>query len=1183
MTESTVEQGATASTYMTATAQRDAPQNPYVGPRTFTFADRNWYFGRTREARDLLALVIAERLTLFYAQSGAGKSSLLHTGIIPALREEARYLVLPVGRVGGELPAGISDVANIYTFNLLLSLDQSEDGDPRRFTAMSLRKFMQGLRTGDGKRYVYDAATAQRAAELQTTSQSTAHNQPPHVLIIDQFEELVTTHPQRWREREAFFEQLGDAMRADPLLWVVLTLREDFIAALDPFAYHVPGSLTNRFYMQRMGVEAALEAVKRPAAQAGRPFAEGVAETLVDNLRRIKVAGQEAAQLGQYIEPVQLQVVCYQLWENLAKHHGDFGRTPERKPQQEITQTDLQQAGDVDTALADFYEDAVRSALQDETVTVSERELRAWFDKQLITEAGTRGTVYYGDRTTATMANRVVDLLQRRFLLRAELRAGGIWVELVHDRFVEPIRAANQAWLQRQSPLLRAAQAWEAAQRSPSLLLSQQQLAALQAEITFESSDPLVAAFVVASEDEVKSIADREAAERRERELVQAQAIAKEADARRRVEALRAQEAEARQRAEVQTASRLRKFVISLAVLGIIALLAAVVAAVFGIRTVQLNQAVQQQATRVAAERDSVLTAEANAQINEDRALAAQGTAEAERQSAVGLSDSLAAVLTAQAPTPTPAAVTVTTIPNGGTDATRVVLIPTPVPTVNIGATATFAAAQAQLVQVQATQTAVAIPALSVIVPDIVVSVNAAPSVNANSIETVRSPTKLPVIDVTDDFWIGVELPDGRQGWVYGYTVFFEGDRSSLPTELRSLVIFNRDDLPFVHGIVTSWSGAAGGYLLADPANEQTEIRWVPVGTNVTLLEEGTGSDGYGSRIWYLVALPDPNGTNQLLKGWLPKEVLGPVESSVQTAALTSVATATQAPTPTEDVAATATFAEAQVQATQAAISVPTGRIVFTSNRASHGDLYAVNVDGSDLQRLTYQIAFEADIFSDSGQILFTTSRDGGASIYIRNTDGTERSLLDAEDNWEPAYDPNTRRLAFVSSRNNRGWEIYTVNLDGSNLTHVTASDPARDPARYWAPDWSPDGRQLVFVGGQEGQEDIWISNADGSNPQRLVDSSGSDVYPAWSPDGQTIVFASNRTGSLDIYTVNIATGRQVNLTNSPTDESYPTWSPDGNWIAFGREDIFIMSKDGSNQRRVDDSNGNDWYPLWIN
>ncbi len=48
--------------------------NPYVGPRFFTLADRKYFFGREREACDLLARVIAERLVLFYAQSGAGKA-----------------------------------------------------------------------------------------------------------------------------------------------------------------------------------------------------------------------------------------------------------------------------------------------------------------------------------------------------------------------------------------------------------------------------------------------------------------------------------------------------------------------------------------------------------------------------------------------------------------------------------------------------------------------------------------------------------------------------------------------------------------------------------------------------------------------------------------------------------------------------------------------------------------------------------------------------------------------------------------------------------------------------------------------------------------------------------------------------------------------------------------------------
>ena len=53
--------------------------NPYVGPRTFQKNEGHLFFGRDRETRDLLSLVSAEKLVLFYAQSGAGKSSLINT------------------------------------------------------------------------------------------------------------------------------------------------------------------------------------------------------------------------------------------------------------------------------------------------------------------------------------------------------------------------------------------------------------------------------------------------------------------------------------------------------------------------------------------------------------------------------------------------------------------------------------------------------------------------------------------------------------------------------------------------------------------------------------------------------------------------------------------------------------------------------------------------------------------------------------------------------------------------------------------------------------------------------------------------------------------------------------------------------------------------------------------------
>ena len=181
------------------------------------------------------------------------------------------------------------------------------------------------------------------------------------MLIIDQFEELLTTYPDRWQERAGFFEQLSAAMARHPNLWVVLTLREDYIAGLEPFSHLVPNRLRARFYMQRMGIESAREAVERPAANANRPFAEGVAGMLVDNLRMVRTPGQTEYHAGEYVEPVQLQVVCFQLWEDLRSKEaatielGDLERLAGGGSLAEY----------VDRALSDFYEKSHREGVAD--------------------------------------------------------------------------------------------------------------------------------------------------------------------------------------------------------------------------------------------------------------------------------------------------------------------------------------------------------------------------------------------------------------------------------------------------------------------------------------------------------------------------------------------------------------------------------------------------------------------------------------------------------------------------------------------------------------------------------------------------------------------------------------------------------------------------------------------------
>src|SRR5689334_4438859 len=69
-----------------------AQHNPYVGPRPFTEREERFFFGRAAEVEILTSLVIARRASLLFAQSGAGKSSLLMAGLTPRLLRYTRVV-----------------------------------------------------------------------------------------------------------------------------------------------------------------------------------------------------------------------------------------------------------------------------------------------------------------------------------------------------------------------------------------------------------------------------------------------------------------------------------------------------------------------------------------------------------------------------------------------------------------------------------------------------------------------------------------------------------------------------------------------------------------------------------------------------------------------------------------------------------------------------------------------------------------------------------------------------------------------------------------------------------------------------------------------------------------------------------------------------------------------------------
>ncbi|MES1243464.1 MAG: AAA family ATPase [Acidobacteriota bacterium] len=385
--------------------------NPYVGPRAFRTGEL--LFGRDREVRELLSMLIADRIVLLYSPSGAGKTSLIQARLVKALEEED-LRVLPLLRVSSAPrpeDAELCQGANRYLLGTLLSLDP----DRRIPVAELVRLGLDGL--------------LERFAEE-------SQDDRPQVLVFDQFEEILTLDPADQESKRKFFEEAGAALR-NPQRWALFSMREDYIGALEPYVGHLPSRLRTMFRLDLLSPAAASLAIREPARSRKVDFKKAAADLLIDDLRTMLVQGPDGTaekKSGPFIEPVQLQVVCHRLWSRL----------PEGATAIEADQIDPK-GGDVDAALAEYYAEwAGRIAQGDET---RERLVRDWFENALITEHGTRGQVLLTPGESQGLDNETIQsLVKEAHLVRAEARRGATWFELAHDRLIGPVKAGNAEW-----------------------------------------------------------------------------------------------------------------------------------------------------------------------------------------------------------------------------------------------------------------------------------------------------------------------------------------------------------------------------------------------------------------------------------------------------------------------------------------------------------------------------------------------------------------------------------------------------------------------------------------------------------------------------------------------------------------------------------------------------------------
>jgi WD40 repeat protein/tetratricopeptide (TPR) repeat protein len=445
--------------------------NPYVGPRFFErdANDRERFFGRDEERDEVVSLILSQPILLVYAPSGAGKTSLFNAAVAPQL-EAMGFDVLPAARVGATLAtrATPSAVENLYVFNALTRLQPDER--PASLATTSLMDLIDRLHARD------------------------THGAPRlRVIAFDQFEEIFTLYSDTSRaEQRDFFGQIAAAVAGDPGLRVVLMIREDYLAQLDPFQRLLSDGLRSRFRLDLLDERGALAAIKAPVAHIGgnRVWDDQAAKHLVRELQKIRSAGptgQVGIVQGAYVEPVQLQVVCESIWERL-------------DPATTVI-TAGEQLRSVDDALSEFYEKVLDVATADGLV--DERSLRTWFERKLITPAKTRWLVPQGDDETEGISNAAVVKLEDEHLIRGEWRAGLRVYELGHDRFIDPILASNERWRARQKNLLTGpANEWRRLHRDASVLLRGVGLeeAATWAEANADALDELERAFLVASQ-----------------------------------------------------------------------------------------------------------------------------------------------------------------------------------------------------------------------------------------------------------------------------------------------------------------------------------------------------------------------------------------------------------------------------------------------------------------------------------------------------------------------------------------------------------------------------------------------------------------------------------------------------------------------------------------------------------
>jgi len=300
---------------------------------------------------------------------------------------------------------------------------------------------------------------------------------------------------------------------------------------------------------------------------------------------------------------------------------------------------------------------------------------------------------------------------------------------------------------------------------------------------------------------------------------------------------------------------------------------------------------------------------------------------------------------------------------------------------------------------------------------------------------------------------------------------------------------------------------------------------------------------------------------------------------------------------PTKTVSTTPSNGDPQITKTATSPVIngdaPTGKIIYTCN-IQGDEICIINADGSGWRRLTNnQLVNSNATLSPDGKSAVYVVNDGGVSeIYeLEVANGSSKRLTNLNKNvGSPEISPDNGHIIFHSRSGNNNLQLWIMDRDGNNpkqFYKVSGKD-VHDGT------WSPNGKQILFALGKGDNNNLYVIDFNGGEPQLLNNTIDTRGRTDWSPTGNLISLDMGGSWAHDVYLMNSDGSNLHKVVPTGLNSQAASFSPDGQWVAFtaytnvsGRDpnscEIFIMRVDGTDLRQLTNNSYCDYQPRWGN